>query len=130
MLYRILIFFIIITNSSAIAQKKTNSILKQLEMGFKKSDADIIAPYFYPNVEVSILGTDKIYSSNQAKFVLKTFFKTNKTKEIQIINQGTKKQTAYYYGELTTEDNTYRLIILLKENKQDIKIHQLRIEND
>lgn len=127
--YKLLLIILLFVGFQGQAQKKS-SMPKPLELAMKKGDYEIISSYFHTNVELSVLGIDNIYSEKQAKFIIKRFFENNKTKKFTIDHQGVKVNTTHYAGTLTTENGIFKVIILLNNNEQKTKIHQLRIENE
>jgi len=127
--YKLIAIILLFFGGEALAQKKTN-IPKPLELAIKKGDYRVISSYFNTNVELSVLGVDNIYSQSQAKYVLKKFFEENETRNFIVDHQGNKINTSHFAGTLTTEKGKYKVIILLKDNQQGTKLHQLKIENE
>ncbi|ALO17114.1 hypothetical protein L21SP5_03503 [Salinivirga cyanobacteriivorans] len=103
---------------------------KKLDLGIKKGDASIVARFFNENLEMAIEGDENIYSARQAEFVLQKFFRAHKPKSFYINHQGGKTNTSYIIGTLSTENGSFKMILLLKKSDISVKIHQLRIENE
>lgn len=127
---RVLLLIALFSISIAVQAQNALEMPKKLETGIKKGDATIVARFFNQNVELSIEGENNIYSCKQAEFVLQKFFRKHKTKSFYIKHQGGKTNTSYIIGNLATTNGNYKLILLLKETNNSIKIHQLRIDND
>ena len=106
-------------------------ISSDLIAAFKSGDAEGIANYFDTSVDLSIPGDEGVYSSIQAKLVLKTFFLKNKPTDFTVVHNGDSKNNSHYsICNLTTQKGTYRVYILYKEVAKKVTILELKIDSD
>jgi hypothetical protein len=125
-IYAIVIGFAI----SNLIIASTITIPQEIITGFKNGSADLIAKYFDNSVELTVNSKENVYSSMQAKIILRDFFKKNPAKNFTILHQGGKGGSKYAIGNLQTIQGNYRITVLLKLNNNKTYIHQLRIEKD
>lgn len=97
-------------------------------LSMKTGNATTLSNYFNQNIELVVLDKDDVYSKNQAKQIVASFFNTNAAKKFTIIHQGGKEGARYAIGNLTTNNGAFRVYFLFKKNGQKAYIHQLRIE--
>lgn len=106
-------------------------ISDNLATAFKKGNATEIAKYFGSSVDLSIPNNEGVYSSIQAKLILKTFFLKNKPSDFTVVHNGDSKNNSHYtIGNLKTSKGVYRTYILYKEQDKKITILELKIESD
>jgi len=116
-----LIFFF--TGIMSFAQVPDEVILS-----LKTGDASTLSNYFNENIELVVLDKDDVYSKEQAKQIVASFFSANSPQRFAIIHQGGKEGARYAIGNLTTTTGVFRVYFLLKEKGQKAYIHQFRIE--
>ena len=95
-----------------------------------KGDADRMAEYFHQSLELTILEKDHMASKIQATRILETFFKEHPPTGFTVSFEGTKEESKYAIGSLTTAEGTFRvnLFFMNKENKR--LIYYLSIEKE
>jgi hypothetical protein len=95
-----------------------------------KGDADRMSGYFHQSLELTILEKDHIASKIQATRILETFFKEHPPTGFTVSFEGTKENSKYAIGSLTTAEGTFRvnLFFMNKENKR--LIYYLSIEKE
>ena len=94
----------------------------------KTGNAATLSNYFNQNIELVVLEKDDVYSKDQAKQIVASFFSANEAQRFAIIHQGGKEGAHYAIGNLTTNNGVFRVYFLLKEQGKQAYIHQLRIE--
>ncbi|HKJ43511.1 MAG TPA: DUF4783 domain-containing protein [Sunxiuqinia sp.] len=94
----------------------------------KTGNATTLSNYFNQNIELVVLDKDDVYSKDQARQIVSSFFSHNQPQRFTIIHQGGKEGARYAIGNLLTQNGVYRVYFLLKENGGKLYIHQLRIE--
>jgi hypothetical protein len=117
-----LVFFLF-TGSMSFAQVPDGVILS-----LKTGNASTLSEYFNQNIELVVLDKDDVYSKDQAKQIVQSFFDANSAQRFAIIHQGGKDGAHYAIGNLTTNKGVFRVYFLLKTKGQEAYIHQLRIE--
>jgi hypothetical protein len=105
-------------------------IPQSIVTGFNTGNATLIAEFFQNTVELSINGTENIYSSTQAEIILKDFFRKNNPTSFVVIHKGGQGESQYAIGSLETSAGKFRVTILIKTDNNKAFIHQLRIEKD
>ena len=109
-----------------VAQTVPAELVKAIEAG----DASRMSVFFHQSLEMSILEEDYEASKNQASRIMDNFFKNHKPIAFKISFEGTKDQSKYAIGTLSTAEDTFRvnLFFLNKENKR--LIYYLSIEKE
>ena len=103
--------FVIMTftaNAQAFENVKT-----AIKMGSGKG----LSNYFDSNIEITVDGKTANYSKAQGEFVVKDFFKKNPPKSFKIIHNGTSEGGLKYAIGTYLSDNSYRVLIRMKQNK-------------
>lgn len=116
-------FLMLFTGIMGFAQVPNEVILS-----LKTGDASTLSNYFNENIELVVLDKDDVYSKEQAKQIVASFFSANSPQRFAIIHQGGKEGARYAIGNLTTTTGVFRVYFLLKEKGQKAYIHQFRIE--
>jgi len=109
-----------------MGQTVPGSLAKAIEEG----DAAAMAKFFHQSLEMTILDKDYETSKNQATRIMENFFKENEPTGFKISFEGTKEQSKYAIGTLTTSEESFRvnLFFMNKENKR--LIYYLSIEKE
>lgn len=97
-------------------------------LSLKTGNASTLSSYFNDNIELVVLDKDDVYSKDQAKQIVSSFFSSHSAQRFTIIHQGGKEGARYAIGNLTTKSGVFRVYFLLKDKGQKAYIHQLRIE--
>jgi len=119
----ILAFFLTLTGLSA--QNEDKAIATLLDTG----NVGGLSEYFQSQVDMTILGTEAMYSRAQAEMVLARFFKGNLPTGFETKHLGqSKKESSYIIGMLSTAKEVYRLTYLLSEEEGRLRIKQFRLE--
>jgi hypothetical protein len=95
-----------------------------------KGDATAMSAYFHLSLEMSILEEDYESSKNQATRIMESFFKKHTPTGFTVSFEGTKEQSKYAIGTLTTKEGTFRvnLFFINKDGKR--LIYYLSIEKE
>ncbi len=106
-------------------EKTTDQIVKLIEAG----NTTQLVEHFIPNIDLTVLDTDDIFSRDQAEQILKKFFKKHKPRSLELEHKGTSRlDDKYRIGKLITDNGSYRLTFFLKKVDESLYIKQLRIE--
>jgi hypothetical protein len=127
-----LLFFIACLACTAAAQPDGNKAsFDAIETCVRNGDATALSAWFPNTVECNLLGEESIYSKAQATMVLKSFFEKHPPEKFAFKHSSDKQTVKYAIGVLHTKNNEkLRVTILIKDKNQELKIQQLRIEND
>lgn len=117
-------------------EEPINKEVAQLDMkssiqtGFKTGNAKLIAAYFSPNIDISMLDKENLYSKSQGEQVLKTFFMEHKPVNFVFDHEGKSSNMKYYIGTLTTVNSKFRVTVNIKIVSGVEQISHLTIEKE
>ena len=126
----ILALSLIIFLPSLSLNAQADKIPEGIVLSFKAGNAAELAKFFHTNVELIILKDEDVYSRSQAEQIIRKFFLEHKPVTFKIIFEGGKENSRYAIGSLKTEEQSYRVYILMKKQEESPLIHQLRIEEE
>lgn len=95
---------------------------------FEKGDAKALSAYFNDNIELKILKQEYITSKNQATRIMQEFFKENPPISFKVNYEGTKQDSKYGLGTLSTTKSSFSINIYFMEGKKEKIIYFLSIE--
>ena len=95
-----------------------------------KGNADELSVFFDQNVEIAVLDDEDVYNKSQAVSIIKKFFDANKPTSFRQVHQGTRKDSRYCIGNMTTTSSTYRVYIYMKVEGNEFKIQELRFDEE
>ncbi|OAQ39606.1 hypothetical protein A5893_08425 [Pedobacter psychrophilus] len=106
-------------------------VIDDLNSVFKNGDVKGLSAYFSNTIELSIMDQDDIYSANQANLILKDFFSKNPANSTKIIHK-VVSNASYKFGviQYNCAKGAYRISFELKGNGSEIKLTQIRIEEN
>jgi hypothetical protein len=122
-----ILFFVACALFTNAQDKVTTEVSKALGAG----DANALAKYFTPNVDLAIGDNEEMYSSAKAKDAMSNFFGAHRPEGFEVKHEGTSKlDDQYRIGDLKTNNGNYRVTFFMKKTPQGMRIKQLRIEED
>lgn len=120
-------FFILVTLSLSFLV--LNAQDKQIANAFTSSDYTSISKYFDQNIEIVTPTANGMYSKQQAKQMIKSFFEANPPiKYTQKHKGGSESRSFYEIGELDCGQKKYRTYLLYNLVQEKPQIIELRIE--
>jgi hypothetical protein len=124
------ILTILLLNTLVLMQVWGQTVPTGLVEAIGQGDASTMSEYFHPSLEMSILEKDYETSKNQAARIMESFFKKHAPTGFTVSFEGTKEQSKYAIGTLSTSDGTFRvnLFFITKEEKR--LIYYLSIEKE
>ena len=95
-----------------------------------QGDASAMSAWFHQSLEMTILEEEYETSKNQASRILESFFKSHTPTAFTISFEGTKEQSKYAIGSLSTSMGNFRvnMFFLNKDGKR--LIYYLSIEKE
>ena len=99
-------------------------ISKYLEMG----DAEKLSAWFSDNLEVTIFSNSNDSSRNQAKQIIKSFFKSYTPRTFKITHKAGRPNMKYALGTLTAGGEMFLVTIFVGYKDAEYKIQQFKIE--
>lgn len=98
--------------------------------GFRSGDAQVVAQYLEPTLEISIVGNRSMYSKIQATQVLREFFNSHSPKNIVEKHNGGRGNSQFSVFSFTTGSEKFRATIFYKGSGEQARISQITIEKD
>ena len=95
-----------------------------------KGDATRMSAFFHQSLEMNILDNEYEASKNQATRIMENFFKKHTPTEFKVSFEGTKEQSKYAIGTLTTKDGAFRVNMFFVNKNGDRLIYYLSIEKE
>ncbi len=125
--FLLLILFTLSSNPlTGQSEKIEESVIRSIEAG----NAADLAQHFTQKVDLSIPGTDDVFSKAQAEQILKEFFQDHPPEKLKLEHKGTSKlKDRYRIGKLITSKGKYRLTYFMKKVDGKARIKKLRIED-
>lgn len=105
-----------------------NSIEK-IKSGIDKAEVDVLSNYFDESLEIITPESDGVYSQNQAKQVLKSFFKKYPSSGFSVNHTGNSAGgSKFLVGTYQSGSTTFRVSVFLKKVGNDFLIQELTFE--
>lgn len=124
----VIAFALLFTGSGFISQ---SDIIDDVAAAIKKGDAQKVAQYFDQSVDLTIPGSDRMYSNSQATVILKTFFDNNPPINFEVTHRGTSNQSSrFVMGTYTSKTGKYLTKIFLKTEANKTLIQELKFEKE
>ena len=127
-MHRLITIFLLTTMVliPVMGQTVPAELIEAIRMG----NATRMSNHFHQSLEMTILDEDYKASKNQATRIMENFFKKHTPTEFKVSFEGTKEQSKYAIGTLTTKDGAFRvnMFFLNKEDKR--LIYYLSIEKE
>ena len=111
----------------SFAQKQADVFVpigKYLQMG----DADKLSAWFSDNLEVTIFSTSNDSSCNQARQIIKSFFKSYTPRSFEITHKAGRSNMKYALGTLNAGGELFNVTIFVSYKDSDYRIQHLKIE--
>lgn len=102
----------------------------ELAEAIGKGDASIMSVYFHQSLEMTILDKDYDASKNQATRIMESFFKSHPPTGFKVSFEGTKEQSKYAIGDLTTKNGAFRINLFFLTMDGSRLIYYLSIEKE
>jgi hypothetical protein len=101
-----------------------------LARAIEKGDAEAMSVFFHQSLEMTILDKDYEISKNQATRIMENFFKEHKPTGFKISFEGTKEQSKYAIGTLSTAEENFRVNLFFMDKDNKRLIYYLSIEKE
>lgn len=128
---RILLLFIglLLVGGALSAQ----DVFAPMRDALKTGNAREVVKFFNASVDMTIEGSVDSYSSAQAEFVLRDFFKKHPPSDFVIKHTGASKGNAgasksgsqFAIGRYTSNNDSYTVLILVKDSGGTLLIHEI-----
>lgn len=96
---------------------------------FREGNADGIANYFNPSIQLSTPGKEGVFSKAQAKMILSEFFSSNTPTSAVVKSKGNSENGAQFMTiDMVTASSNYKVNISYRGSGNKLRIHELKIE--
>jgi hypothetical protein len=124
------ILTILLVNILALPQVLSQTVPADLVTALGKGNATAMSAWFHQSLEMSILEEEYETSKNQATRILENFFKSHKPSGFSVSFEGTKEQSKYAIGTLSTSDGSFRVNLFFLDKDGKRLIYYLSIEKE
>ena len=113
---------------SASAQENGYDVFNPIAKYLAKGDADKLSAWFSDNLEVTIFATSNDASRNQARQIMKSFFKSYTPRSFEITHKAGRPNMKYALGTLNAGGEMFLVTIFVHYKGSGYKIQQIKIE--
>lgn len=115
--------------SCAVAHaQNTGDVFNPIAKYIERGDADALSVWFSDNLEVSIFAKTNDASRNQAKQIMKSFFKAYTPRSFRISHKAGRPNMKYALGLLSAGGEMFQVTVFVGLKDKEYKIQQLKIE--
>ncbi len=101
-------------------------IFAPIKDALKTGSAKEAVKYFNQSLDINLEGEINTYSKAQAEFVLRDFFKKHPPTDFTIVHTGSSKGGLQYaIGNLKSNNDTYNVLIRVKQAGNDYLVHEI-----
>lgn len=118
----------VLTCAGVSAQEKGYDVFNPIAKYLAKGDAERLSAWFSDNLEVTIFATSNDSSRNQARQIMKSFFKSYTPRSFEISHKAGRSNMKYALGTLNAGGEMFLVTIFVNYKDGDYKIQQLKIE--
>ena len=124
----VLMFMALLPCMCAYAQDKGYDVFVPIAKYMEQGDADRLSAWFSDNLEVTIFATSNDASRNQARQIMKSFFKSYTPRSFEITHRAGRSNMKYALGTLTAGGEMFLVTIFVNFKDEGYKIQQIKIE--
>ena len=110
------------------AQESGYDVFNPISKYLASGDAERLSAWFSDNLEVSIFSTSNDSSRNQARQILKSFFKSYTPRSFVINHKAGRPNMKYALGTLSAGGEMFTVTIFVNFTDTECRIQQLKIE--
>lgn len=114
--------------AGASAQESGYDVFNPISKYISKGDAEKLSAWFSDNLEVTIFSTTNDSSRNQARQIMKTFFRSYTPRSFEITHKAGRANMKYALGTLNAGGEMFVVTIFVNYKDQDYRIQHLKIE--
>lgn len=121
---------VVLSTVTVFAQSRSAAPLSKIEQAFSKGDVDAIAALSADRVEIAVLGTSRLYSRTQAKFVLKEFFGKYPPVRAKFSEPSTTDKGLFAAGTYrhTANNKSLRLYVTLRKDASSWAVREIHVD--
>ena len=114
--------------SYASAQDSSYDVFNPIAKYLAKGDADKLSAWFSDNLEITIFSNSNDSSRNQARQIIKSFFKSYTPRSFEINHTAGRSNMKYALGTLSAGGELFTVTIFVSYKDSDYSIQHLKIE--
>lgn len=114
--------------AGASAQEKGYDVFNPISKYISTGDAEKLSAWFSDNLEVTIFSKSNDSSKNQARQIMKTFFRSYTPRSFEITHKAGRTNMKYALGTLNAGGEMFVVTIFVNYKDQDYRIQHLKIE--
>ena len=124
----ILAAFAFLLCDRVMAQDSGYDVFTPIAKYLSKGDADKLSAWFSENLEVTIFSRSNDSSSNQARQIVKSFFKSYTPRSFEITHTAGRSNMKYALGTLSAGGELFNVTIFVSYKDTGYRIQHLKIE--
>ena len=117
-----------LSGAKALAQDSGYDVFNPIAKYLAKGDADRLSAWFSDNLEVTIFSTSNDSSCNQARQIIKSFFKSYTPRSFDINHKAGRANMKYALGTLNAGGEMFTVTIFVNYHDSEYRIQHLKIE--
>lgn len=110
------------------AQDKGYDVFNPIAKYMAQGDAEKLSAWFSDNLEVTIFATSNDSSRNQARQIMKSFFKSYTPRSFEISHKAGRSNMKYALGTLNAGGEMFLVTIFVNFRDDAYRIQQIKIE--
>lgn len=110
------------------AREQGYDVFKPIAKYMSQGDADRLSAWFSDNLEVTIFATSNDASRNQARQIMKSFFKAFTPRSFEISHQAGRSNMKYALGTLNAGGEMFLVTLFVNFKGETYRIQQIKIE--
>ena len=128
LLTAVLAAFAMLCCAEASAQDSSYDVFVPISKYIACGDAEKLSAWFSDNLEVTIFSNSNDSSRNQARQIMKSFFKSYTPRSFEIRHKAGRPNMKYALGTLNAGGEMFLVTIFVNYKDESYKIQQLKIE--
>lgn len=110
------------------AQDSSYDVFNPISKYLATGDAEKLSAWFSDNLEVTIFANSNDSSRNQARQIMKSFFRSYTPRSFEITHKAGRSNKKYALGTLNAGGEMFVVTIFVNYTDTDYKIQHLKIE--
>ncbi len=119
---------VMLSGFSAGAQDSGYDVFNPIAKYLSSGDADRLSAWFSDNLEITILSDSNDSSRNQARQIIKSFFKSYTPRSFEITHKAGRSNMKYALGNLNAGGEMFLVTIFVSYDDNSYRIQHLKIE--
>jgi len=114
--------------TEASAQDSSYDVFNPISKYIACGDAEKLSAWFSDNLEVTIFSNSNDSSRNQARQIMKSFFRSYTPRSFEIMHKAGRSNKKYALGTLNAGGEMFTVTIFVNYTDTDYRIQHLKIE--